>query len=177
MSREDIVAIAVRLFAIFLAIYVLRTLSGFVQFTSEMTFDAKAIIASVAMVGAMAGAVVLLWFFPLSVARKLLPVMKEPRSESNAGVDTLFALGLILMGLWLLANAIIDGFYWASLLLAMRAAGMMHLELVPEQKAAIFTTVVEMVVAVFLILGSTGIRNTIYRLRNTHVDTPPSPGG
>lgn len=177
MSREDIVAIAVRLFAIFLGIYVLRTLFGFVQFTSETTFDAKAILASVAVVGAMAGAVLLLWFFPLSVARKLLPVMKEPRSEPNAGVDTLFALGLILMGLWLLANAIIDGLYWASLLLAMRAADMMHLDLTPEQKASIFTTAVEVVVAMFLILGSTGIRNVVYRFRNAHVDTPPSPGG
>jgi hypothetical protein len=175
MSREDIVAIAVRLFAIFLGIYVLRTLFGVVQFTSEMTFDAKAIVASLAVVGAMAGGVLLLWFFPLSVARKLLPVMKEPRSESKVGVDTLFSLGLILMGLWLLANAIIDGLYWASLLLAMRAADMMSLELTSEQQAAIFTTAVEAIVAVFLILGSTGIRNVVYRFRNVHVDTPPSP--
>jgi hypothetical protein len=29
----------------------------------------------------------------------------------------------------------------------------------------------------FLILGSTGIRNAVYRFRNAHVDTPPPSGG
>lgn len=177
MSREDIVAIAVRLFAIFLGIYVLRTLFGFVQFTSEMTFDAKAILVSVAVVGAMAGAVVLLWFFPLSVARKLLPVMKEPRSEPNVGVDTLFALALVLMGLWILANAVIDGIYWISTLLAMRSVDIQFSTLTPSDKAAMVATVVETIIAMFLILGSTGIRNVVYRFRNAHVDTPRPPGG
>ncbi len=176
MSREDIVAIAVRLFAIFLGIYVLRTIFTFMQFTGQAEFNAGAIAVSVVVVGAMAGVALLLWVFPLSIARKLLPVMKEPRSEPSVGVDTLFSLGLMLMGLWLLANAIIDGIYWMAMLFAMRAADMTMHELLPDQQAAIFTTAVEAVVAVFLILGSTGIRNAVYRFRNAHVDTPPSPG-
>lgn len=177
MSREDIVAIAVRLFAVFLAIYTLRTSFVFVQFSSQVEFDAKAIVAAVAVVAACVGAALLLWFFPLSVARKLLPVMKEPRSESTVGGDTLFSLALVLMGLWILANAVIDGIYWLSTLLAMRSADMPFSTLPPSDKAAMVATAVEAIIAMFLILGSTGIRNVVYRFRNAHVDTPPSANG
>lgn len=172
MSREDIVAIAVRLFAVSLAIYTLRTAFAFVGFSAETDFAAKAVVASVAIVGPMIAASLLLWHFPLSVARRLLPVMKEPRSESCAGTDTLFSLGLVLMGLWLLVNAITDGIYWITVILAVRSKNMLISDMTAEQKAAMITTVAEAIVALFLILGSTGIRNAVYRFRNANIDTP-----
>lgn len=176
MSREDIVAVAARLFAVFLAIYALRALFILVQVSGQMELSARAILVSVAGCAAMAGAALLLWVFPLSVARKLLPVMKEPRSESVVGVDTLFSLGLVLIGMWLLAGAIIDGVYWLSMVMAMRGAGMTMPDMAPDQKAGMIATGAEAIVALILILGSSGLRKLVYRFRNAHVDTPSRSG-
>jgi hypothetical protein len=176
MSREDFVAIAARLFAIFLGVYALRTTFFYVQFMAQAEIEPGMVAGYAFVVAVMVAVALLLWFFPLSVARKLLPVMKEPRSEPNVGADTLFSLGLMMMGLWLLANAITDGVYWAAMLMAMRATGMPLSDLTPDQKAAMVTTVAEAVVALFLVFGSNGLRNAVYRFRNARVDTPHASG-
>ena len=166
MSREDIIAIAVRLFAIFLAILELRTIAQVVALLSTNTFVPGGLVVLVIVLLGMLAISALLWFFPLTVARKLLPVMKEPRSEIAMGAATAFPLALAVMGIWLFANAIVDVAYWLVLFAQVRGADMPGVELTPSQWSSVAATVVRLLLSLWLIFGNAGIRRLIARARH-----------
>ena len=72
MSREDIVAVAVRLFALALLLFVGWT--GLAM-AAAAGWSGKLLAVTLPLLGIAA----LLWTFPLSVARRLLPVMRDER--------------------------------------------------------------------------------------------------
>ena len=163
MSREDFVAIASRLFSIFLLVTVARTVPA----TSAM-FD-QGLGVSWILTGLIVASVVavcaFLWFFPLTVARMLLPAMNEPRSETAMNGPVTLSVGLTLLGVWVLAYALPDAVYWASLFFLTRQVDDGYFSWTNEQVASIATTAVELALAIWLIFGSTGIRRLIYRFR------------
>jgi hypothetical protein len=165
LSREDIVAIASRLFAIFIVVYELRILAQLVQLLATNTFAPGGLFTLIAIQLAVLATAAMLWFFPLTVARKLLPVMKEPRSEVAVGVSTAFSLALTIMGVWFLANAIVDVAYWLMLFAHVHASDMRGFELTPSQEGSIAATVVRLLLSLGLIFGSTGINSLITRAR------------
>lgn len=77
----------------------------------------------------------------------------------------MFSLALTLMGVWLLANALLDSIYWLVLFARVQAIGAEHYDLGPDQVASTVTTGVQLIVAMVLILGSSGLRNLLFRLR------------
>lgn len=107
-----------------------------------------------------------LWFFPLTIARKLLPAMGEPRSEAAMSGPVALSVGLTLLGVWVLAYALPDAIYWATLFLLTRQPDGGYFEWGHEQIASIVTTAAELVLAAWLILGSTGIKRLILRYRS-----------
>lgn len=164
MSREDVVAIAVRLFSIFLLLGVLRQLPGTIAlFSLDMDRGLAVPALLLLFLGALVG--VLLWFFPLSVARKLLPVMREPRSEQAMDARIALTVGLTLIGVWVLAYALVDAAYWFTLFVRTRHPGAVYFEWSHEQVANVVATVVEVAVAIWLIFGASGIRRLIHRYR------------
>ena len=160
MSREDVIAVAVRLFAIFLFITLLRFFAG--MMTLDQVSPLRVWVVPVVGVAICA----LLWFFPLSIARKLLPVMREPRSEAGMDGSMALSVGLTLLGVWLLATALPNATYWLSLFVLSRQSSGYHLGWGPEQMASIATTIAELVLAVWLVFGSAGIRRLILRFRH-----------
>lgn len=83
MSREDVIALAVRAFAIFLLVSVVRTFPGAIALIDQA--EPKPSLAMVALVSVLSLALcVCLWCFPLTVARTLLPAMREPRSDQSS---------------------------------------------------------------------------------------------
>ena len=163
MSREDIVAIASRLFAIFVALYALSLLTSTFQVlaTNQITSGAFAGIVAVLLV--MLVVALLLWFFPLTIARKLLPVMKEPRSEQSIGFSNALSLALTIMGFWLLTKAMVDSVYWLILLAQVHEAP--NFEWSPDQKASIAATGIRLLLSLWLIFGAVGINRLISRLK------------
>ena len=181
MSREDIVAIAVRLFAVYLLVTSLRTLASVpAVLTGEVT--AGTIVVTLVALACTLGIIVLLWRFPLTIAGKLLPVMKTPRPGVLSDGGLLFPLGIVLIGLWQLAAGLADVVYWATMLLVMRNRELPLDALRPEQWGSMVGTAAQVVVALALILGSNGLHRLLYRIRYGH-DTatgpsaisPPSP--
>lgn len=167
MSREDIVAIAVRLFAVYLLVTSLRTLASVpAVLTGEVT--AGTIVVTLVSLVCTLGIIVLLWSFPLTVARKLLPIMKTPRPDVLSDGGMLFQLGIVLIGLWQLAAGLADVVYWATLLVAMRNRDLPFDALRPEQWGSMVGTVAQLVVALALILGSNGLHRLLYRVRYGH---------
>src|SRR5688572_20489459 len=106
-----------------------------------------------------------LWFFPLTIARKLLPVMREPRSESALDSSTALSVGITLIGLWFLANAVADASYWLTLLVRVSQTAPDGFEWSQEQIASMVSTAFELAIALFLVLGSSGIKQLVYRYR------------
>jgi hypothetical protein len=106
-----------------------------------------------------------LWFFPLTVARLLLPVMREPRSETSLSGSMAFSVGLTLLGVWVLAYALPDAVYWGTLFLLTRQIDDVYFSWTEEQIASIVSTGAELALAIWLIFGSTGIKRLILRFR------------
>lgn len=167
MSREDIVAIASRLFAVFLLVTILRSFPGAAALLAPQgeppSFAIWAVVAVVFSAGAAICAIV--WFFPLTIARRLLPVMKEPRSEKGMSASIALAVGLTLLGVWMLASAVPDAIYWAVRYLLIRRIEVENYLWGPDELASVVTTIAELALALWLVLGSSGVRRLIYRYR------------
>lgn len=90
MSREDYIAVAARLFAVYVALEIVLRIPGVFQLFSQdqMTWAGLSVLALLVAWGLCA----LLWFFPLTIARKLLPVMKEPRGSRPSTHRSVFRL-------------------------------------------------------------------------------------
>ncbi len=101
MTPQQIVAIGVRLFAVWLALTSI-TFFNITPATMEITgvkFDPNNYwFGAVHIVAAL-----LLWFMPMAVAHKLLPRTQYENTMQAARVD-LARVGCALMGLWLVAR-------------------------------------------------------------------------
>ena len=162
MSREDFVAIASRLFAVFLVLGVVRHLSALIMMarTHDMFGYWAALLALPPLLAA-----VLLWRYPLAVARKLLPVMKEPAAPLDPRSQTALALALTAIGIWLLAQGLVAASYWVTFLLHPAESLQAHPPLGPSQRADIVATVVELALGAWLVAGSRGLARALRRLR------------
>ena len=164
MSREDFVAVASRLFAIYLFLLFIRQVPVSVQLFGQSD-ETSWVALHAAVIGLGLIACVFLWFFPLTVARKLLPVMREARSEKALDASVAMSVGLTLIGVWVMAYALVDGVYWLTLLVRMQRANATSFDWSPDQIAGMIATPVEILIALWLIFGSAGIKRLIYRYR------------
>ena len=165
MSREDVIAVAVRVFAIFLLVSVVRTFPSAIALIDQA--EPKPSLALVAVVSVLGLAFcACLWFFPLTVARKLLPAMREPRSETAMNGSVALSVGLTLLGVWVLTSALPDAIYWITLFLLSRRIDAGAMEWQHDQIANIIATAGQLALAVWLIFGSSGIKRLILRFRN-----------
>lgn len=169
MSREDVIAIAVRLFAIFLLITVVRSFPSAIALIGQEGPKPSLVLVGLVSVCSLA-LCAFLWFFPLTVARKLLPTMREPRSETAMSGSVALSVGLTLLGVWVLAYALPDAIYWTTLLLLSRQVDGEYFDWGNEQIAHMVTTLAELVFAVWLIFGSSGIKRLILRFRHGPAD-------
>lgn len=179
MSREDFIAVGTRLFAVYLAFNVLWNAAGAAMFVFQDGMSSWAIFLVLFWLVALA-VCGLLWVFPLTVARKLLPVMREPRSETALDARVALSLGLTLIGVWVLANAIVDGLYWLALVVRTNQLDYLTLDWNPDQVAGMVSTALELVIGAWLMLGNAGIGRLIHRFRYgpaTHADAPAARPG
>jgi hypothetical protein len=165
MDKKEVVAVGVRLFAIALVIYSFRTLPDVVIYSVGERYQTAAYM----IIGLLVFVVILatiLWKFPLTVAGSIIP--KTPDSESKASWDPrdLLTVGLILLGVYFLYLVISDSIYWFFVWQSRQSMGGIGTEMTVAQKASMVATVVELLVAVWLIMGARGICNVIWHLRN-----------
>lgn len=173
VSREDVVAIASRLFALFLLVTSIRlgaTLAAASDSFSSLWTFASFLAAIYVPIVAIAA---LLWFFPLTVARKLLPVMREPRPPVQPGSSTALELSLTAIGFWVLSTAITDAVYWSALLVQVHNA-LIPVQLEASQKASIAATIAELAIGAWCVFGSRGLTNLVTRIR--YAGSPQSSG-
>jgi len=109
MSPHQTIAVVVRLFAVWLAVYVARTAPFYFREAARSDDPyAGAVIVAIALVITLF--LLFLWFFPRTVARGLLESESAVPAEP-AAVDTWFAVGCALIGLWLIVPAVTSLLY------------------------------------------------------------------
>ena len=164
MSPIHIIALIARLFAIALFLIAIRDLAAALLVADDpVTTKSLFPLYSAAIASLIAAA--MLWFFPLTVAKKIYPVKLKETSHESLTSDDFYSLGFIILGSFLLFYVLSDAIYWLVLVTLgnREASGYFVLNL--ENKAAMITTAFEFLIAMYLILGSSGIVNLIKKVR------------
>jgi hypothetical protein len=164
VSREDIVAVAARLFAVFLSFSTLQIFPVLMEsYTPEI--GVRWMVPQIILIFLGLTLSALCWFFPLLVARKLLPVMKEPRSEQTIDASIALSLGLTLMGMWFFANALINSVYWIVVLARTKQTYDTSFNWDYNTVASMYVTAAELVFAIWLLVGTADIKRALFRFR------------
>ena len=162
MTGGQIVGLGVRLFAIWLVLYVLTNAPGMWRFNvSEGAVSANLVVILVSCL--LLAAAAALWFFPLSVANKLVPgATKRTQDLERTGVpfEHVERLAFCLLGLWILAEAVPNCFYWVLMAYhAARPDSLLHFG--PVEYARVAVTGSKLVMGLWLLLGAKGLRGLL----------------
>jgi uncharacterized membrane protein len=159
MSPIQMTALAVRLFAIWLGIYWLGRFPYLYNETRHvMGFQATALPIVVMTFGVIVALV--LWFFPRTVARALLPGDDPPPTVSSPA--PWFTIGCVLLGLWVLSDAVPG---MAERLFIFWEAKRQDIA-IDGWEGILLYFVVKLVIAVWLLLGAAGMRKILWWARN-----------
>ena len=165
MTPHQTIAVAIRLFAIWLAIYFLRAAPGY--YYGSKTYNAPdfAVTFIVVTLAIVAVAFLILWFFPSNIAKGILPA--ETISNSNlapVSPDRWFAVGASLLGLWLVADAIpaLVRFIFLGLLSNRLTSPIYHDESIYLN---VIYYVTELAIGLYLLLGAKGLRSLVMKVR------------
>jgi hypothetical protein len=103
MTNAQIVALGIRLFCIWLVIYLLQQAQWALSSRAFQEPGAAPAIVTISVV--FLAILVVLWFFPLAVVRKLLP-SPTLDAPTSLPIDQLQRAGFCLLGLWILTEAV-----------------------------------------------------------------------
>jgi hypothetical protein len=160
MSPLQAVSVAVRIFAVWLGLSVLRTASSLALFRHNEEPGLWTLVAFVAVTALLAAS---LWFFPSSIARKLLSP-ENARPGAAASPDLWLAMGCSLLGLWLLTSAL------PSLILQIYVLNYADpIASDPELKRSVLYNLVEVAAAIWMIFGARGFRKLFWWAQNVGV--------
>ena len=160
MTSHQSVALALRLFAIWIALQTLRTVPAF--FTMG-DFDSRTLVWTLATFGLNAVVVLAFWVFPRTIAGKLIPPPDlEPQLSTSP--DQWLAVGCTLLGLWTLTTTIPRIIYEAFTLSAMSS----YDDHSRAQHLVVYN-LVELVIGVWLILGAKGVRKLFWWAQNAGI--------
>lgn len=170
MTPVQIVAVFLRLLVIAWVLYMLG--QGYVVF-SFFTLETWPPSNRVIVVGTILlqlAICVVLWFFPVTIANKLLPAYsKPPDPQTPPRMLDWQALAAACLGLWIVSRAVPDLFYWLTFVSMSSGGGLDGAGMDPENKASVATTVVELVIGLWLILGAKRIAALLLRARTAGV--------
>jgi hypothetical protein len=161
MTSAQIVGLGVRLFAIWLVVSVLRHVPGIWRFNASAAAAGNGstnlviIVVTVLILAVAAG----LWFFPLTVANKLVP-RSSKTEQLHVPIDQAQSVGFSLLGLWVLTSSVPDSFYWVFMTYQASRPNSM-LELRASEYSYMISTAVEVILGIWLLFGAKGLRGLL----------------
>jgi hypothetical protein len=162
MSPHQAVAVAVRLFAIWLAIYSARNAPGFYFQAAKYNDDAAVLFASGAVAIILLVILVML-FFPQLFAKGLLARQTDPPAGPSSP-ERWFDVGRSLIGLWILTDAV-PGLIRYLIVAYLTKRDPAIIPLTPDWHAGAIYYVIELIIGVWLLLGGAGLKGLIIRTR------------
>ena len=167
MTRTEALVVAVRLFAIAIVLYSIRAFPGSLAAVSFAPIEAP--MTTTVLVGIHLAMIVLavgLWKYPYGAAALLLPPPSGTTEEKLPWTqDSAIETSCIVIGLFYLTYAISDLMYWISFLVAWSRLAPGEFRPNAEQVAGMFTTLIEVVLALFLIVRASGVARVIRKVR------------
>jgi hypothetical protein len=145
VTPHQIVALALRLFAIWMGIQALGYVPWFFQVRGSQSPDYVYVTFMFALNVVI---ILVLWFFPRIIAWKLLP-SDDTRSQPPATADTWLAMGCTLIGLWTFTTTIPRLVEYLYLVKSTDDRWGLAPEVVSE--------LVKLAIAVWLVLGGKGV--------------------
>ncbi len=154
MKDIHILAIIVRVFAIFLAVNAL--ISGSDLMVSLSNQNGQSIPFSYYMYPILSLFVSLVMFiFPMTVAKGIIPYKKSQTLDLASGsYEHQLSTAIIVLGLYFLFDALVDMFYWIYLWIVYFQSSSVEFVVTLDQKAGTAATVAELLMALFLIFGT-----------------------
>jgi len=163
LSPHQILAACSRIGALVWGICAIRQAPEFWVHMDHPTVDNRAPILLLTAIQLAVCA--FLWFFPATVARKILPTRQTIASAPARLIDWQM-LGVVLVGLWALTQAIPRAFYWAIVLHTLLVAEFgLAASLTAVQKGQIAATVVEIIIAAWFVFGARTITTYLFGVR------------
>lgn len=168
MTPQQILVVAVRLFAIFWffvsidhLMTAVRTLNRFGP-DEFATFNVLLPILELSVCA-------FLWFFPSTLSRRLLPGGESPSEAPGPVLLEWQAMLIAVLGLWMLAYAISDATYWITYIFAYTSSGPKYQldDVLVDQWPYIAATIVELGIAGWLLLGAPKVAALLLRLRES----------
>lgn len=160
MTPQQIIAIAIRLFAIWIGIMTIPYFTTIPYAMSQQTGQAMWGSYVVAVVYLLIA--VVLWFFPMSIAHRLIP-KTQFENKIEASALEVARVGCCLFGLWLLIHSG-PGLVFYILRISMVADGItMDKSLPTGMKLDIAFYLSQLVIALILVFKSGTIANLLMR--------------
>ncbi len=177
MSKEQVVGLAVRLFAIYLFLYGVTQVFALLPMLRMAQYQGGvAPIFYIIIVALIYFLVcILLWVFPLFVARRLIP--RDPDTRPGINTGDIFTLAFIVLGIWILASTIPEAVSLFITLFQSPLYRNMPEEVVVQVRVAEVRLIVEFVIAIGLIFGARGLKNFFYHIRGIGSDAKNRPHG
>jgi hypothetical protein len=160
MTPQQIVALALRLFAIWLGTQALRMVPWYFE---PGALQSPSHVYNTFVLAISAVLIVALGLFPRSIAGKLLP-SSESQSRISASADTWLAMGCTLIGLWTLTTTFPRLVYDTIAL-----SSMPHSQDHSYLTHWVIYNVIELLIAVWLILGGKGVRKLFWWAQNAGI--------
>ncbi|MEM7081935.1 MAG: hypothetical protein AAF465_04320 [Pseudomonadota bacterium] len=151
MSPHQTVALLVRLFCVGLVVHSFQT----AFFSLEMSDPVYTRIA-IAYFGIALIFSAILWKFPLLIARSMIKPDSESEEPSDWSKNEFYCFGFVVVGLLWLVLALSDLVYWFSFAIYGSHFDSYSNQLDADQKAAIVSTLFEVIIALTLIFGAKG---------------------
>jgi hypothetical protein len=166
----QVVAVCLRFLAIVWLLYALNNAYGAFSYLGHQSAPSGAGWVVWLQAGLQLAICAVLWFFPVTIASKLLPSYSQPPDALNPPRwNEWQTLGVICIGLWTLTRAVPDLVYWVTSMGMSFESDSPVNELAPDQKASFITTLVEIAIGIWLVLGAKGMAAVLFKIRTAGV--------
>ena len=153
MTPHQIVAVALRLFAVWLGLQALTALPSFFAVNGFHSPNLGWMTFTLGITAVVAFA---LWVFPRTIAGKLLPP-SDPQPQPSATPDVWLAMGCTLLGLWTLITTVPRLVYDSFAL-----SSMSYYEDRSQLRQWVIYNLLRLAIAVWLLLGAKGVRKIFW---------------
>lgn len=161
MSQAYLIGVLIRLFSVYLVFSTLRIVTSMFSPTLGLAVNGWTIVGLVIpLLAAM-----FMWFFNLSIAKRLFFGGSHERTLDLTGVVHLEQALFSAIGLWLVCSSLIDCGYWLVLFNHRSVPDSAVFVFAIEQKAAMVATFVQAALGLFLMFRANGLVRLIQRLR------------
>jgi hypothetical protein len=169
MKPVQIVAIAVRLFAITLIFGALRYVARWGPYVGDE--EGRFLwVFGISLTAFTLIIALLLWKFPNAVARRIVPRFADDGSAHSWTVDELYGCGFVLLGVYFLFYSVSDGIFWAMHLVSLSRDKLGLVQHTDADTFSIVITGLEISASIAVIIGARGLTNLVFRLRYGNVE-------